>query len=201
MDKPGPDVLIEAALDADPVQVPDLDVSGDWEDFERTAAWVIDRLRDPFPSLHERLTWIWHDHFPVSWDKIDNPAFLVANQRVLRRHALGNFRDLVNAILKDPAMLVYLDGVASTAEEPNKNLARELMELFTLGRGHYSATDVRQAALALTGWDYDYESDEVVFDEELAYVGSTTILGTTGRHDSDDVADIVCAHPACAPLR
>src|SRR5262249_2684236 len=121
--------------------------------------------------------------------------FLMHQQcETLRRLAWGNFRELVLAVSRDPAMLVYLDGETSTKANPNENFARELMELFTLGVGHYTEKDVREAARAFTGWHRD--NARYNFDAEAHDDGDKTVLGHTGRLNGTDVIDALMSHPA-----
>ena len=99
----------------------------------------------------ERLTLIWHNHFATSQLKVDDVEAMKRQNETFRRHARGPFGDLLRAMLRDPALLVWLDAPSNRKGKPNENLARELMELFTLGVGHYSERDVKEAARALTG--------------------------------------------------
>ena len=137
------------------------------------------RSRHP---LQEKLTLFWHDHFATT-DQ-DTPMMLAQN-RTLRRHALGRFPDLLQAVTRDPAMLLFLSLANSDKEAPNENYARELMELFTLGRG-YSERDIRQAARALTGFRADWHDDGTVrtsYDREWHDGGPKRVLGKVGRFD------------------
>jgi uncharacterized protein (DUF1800 family) len=112
----------------------------------------------------------------------------------LRQHGSGSFRDLVFAVARDPAMIVYLDSESSTKEHPNENFARELMELFTCGIGHYTEHDVLEAARAFTGWHRD--GARFVFNAELHDSGIKTLFGRRGRFDGGDVIDLLLALPA-----
>ena len=116
----------------------------------------------------------------------------------LRSKALGNYRDLLQAMMVDPAMLKYLDAESNRAKKPNENLAREIMELFTVGLGHYTEDDVRAGALALAGWRVDKERLDAWFDADRAYDGEVTFLGETRRWESVDIVDRLCDHPATA---
>src|SRR6516162_2581893 len=116
----------------------------------------------------------------------------------LRQNALGNFANLTKAISRDPAMMIWLDTVQSKKERPNENFAREVMELFTLGEGHYSESDVKEAARAFTGWSVDRESGTFVFRPRLHDDGVKTVLGRTGRFDGDAVLDLLLAQPQTA---
>ena len=118
--------------------------------------WWLDRMVRSEAPLVERMTLVWHDWFATSRAVVDARWMLRQNE-LLRRHALGDFGALVREITRDPAMLTWLNGIDNTREEPNENYARELQELFTLGAGRgYSERDVREMARALTGWRADW---------------------------------------------
>ncbi len=145
--------------------------------------------------LVEKMTLFWHDHFATS--EQDTPLMLAQN-RLFRSHALGSFRALLRGVTRDPAMQLFLSLADSTKEHPNENYARELMELFTLGKG-YSERDVREAARALTGFRARW-SDKgfggIHYEPDEHDGGVKRILGKTGRFGIDEVLDIVCDHPA-----
>ena len=158
--------------------------------------WWLEQLRHPEAGLHERLVWYWHGHFTAHLQSGESE--MVWNHHVtMRQHALGNFRELTRAMLQDPLMLLYLDGAGSNGDSPNENLARELMELFTLGVGNYTEDDVKAGARALSGWHVDWENNSAWFDPETHYDRPVSFLGTRGRFGLDEVADAVCDHPAC----
>jgi hypothetical protein len=161
--------------------------------------WWLDRMvRTTYP-LQEKLTLFWHDHFATS--EQETPLMLAQN-RMLRRRALGSFRDLLDDVTRDPAMQLFLSLADSTKDAPNENYARELMELFTLGGG-YSERDVREAARALTGFTADWHDDGTVtirYEADEHDDGSKALLGRRGRFGVDDVLDLVCAHPRHAPF-
>ena len=114
--------------------------------------WYVEMLNTPSP-LTETMTLFWHNDFISSLKKVKTPNLLYEQNALLRRHALGNFADLLRAVAIDPAMMVYLDTANSKAGASNDNFARELMELFTLGEGQgYTEDDIREAARAFTGW-------------------------------------------------
>ena len=114
--------------------------------------WWITRMLNTPSSFLEKMTLFWHGHFATSGLKV-RPAFKMWLQNeTLRRNALGNFRTLVKAISRDPAMMIWLDIAQSKKENPNENFAREIMELFTLGEGHYTESDIKEAARAFTGY-------------------------------------------------
>ncbi|WP_169976812.1 DUF1800 domain-containing protein [Tautonia rosea] len=159
------------------------------------ASWLYRMIHTPFP-LQERLTLFWHDHFATSIEKVNEPNLMRQQNDLLRRHALGSFSDLLRSMARDPAMLVWLDATASKKDHPNENYAREVMELFTLGRGHYSERDVQEAARAFTGTfvvQGRYRHDPRAFD-----AGEKSILGQSGFFDGDAVASILLDQPACA---
>jgi uncharacterized protein (DUF1800 family) len=115
------------------------------------AAWFYRFLFSPDPLL-EKLTLLWHDHFSSANRKVDDPALMRRQNDVFRRCAKGRFTELLNASVREPALLLYLDAQTNRQGRANENLARELMELFALGVGNYSEADVKEAARALTGW-------------------------------------------------
>lgn len=164
-------------------------------DVELLAAWWLDLCRSGGAPLRERMTLLWHDHFATSYAKVGDVRLMHRQNETLRELALGDFRELLHAVARDPAMLVWLDGDDNRAGAPNENFARELMELFALGRGNYGEGDVKEAARALTGWGTRGRS--FVLRPEHHDGGSKTIFGHTGAFDGDDVIDLVLAHPAC----
>jgi uncharacterized protein (DUF1800 family) len=158
-------------------------------------------------QLYEVLVEFWTDHLNVFQGKGDCAWFKTAEDRdVLRRHALGRFRDLLRASALSPAMLVYLDGRRNRKGRPNENYARELLELHTLGvHGGYTQEDVMETSRALTGWDVEEKGGrgKVVFVPERHDDGEKVVLGTRipaggGKEDFERVLDIVCRHPSTA---
>ena len=114
-------------------------------------AWWLYRMTYGFDPLGERLTLLWHNHFATALHGVYRRRLMTAQNELLRAHARGSFVDLLRAVESDPAMLIWLDGGQNQKDHPNENFARELLELFTLGIGHYTEQDVREAARALTG--------------------------------------------------
>ncbi len=168
----------------------------DVRDAGRLKAWWLYRiLYDPDP-LREKMTLFWHGHFATSNRKVDNVPLMLAQNEALRRHALGPFADLLAAVAGDAAMLVWLDGAASKKEKPNENFAREFLELFTLGVGHYTEQDIRAAARAFTGWSL--EDGRAVYRPAGHDGGQKSFLGSTGAWKPADVIRITLAQPACA---
>ncbi|MGF6771390.1 uncharacterized protein (DUF1800 family) [Paraburkholderia sp. GAS199] len=161
------------------------------------AWWVREMLTTPSP-LTERMTLFWHNHFTSGQDKVPFPQLMAQQNMLLRRDALGNFGDLLHAVAKDPAMLRYLDGASNRKGRPNENFAREVMELFSLGEGHYSQQDVSEAARAYTGWSLDPDTEAYVWRANQHDDGVKTVLGRTGEFDGDQVLDILLAQPETA---
>src|SRR5438876_7648667 len=121
-------------------------------DIGRLKAWWFYRMLFGPDPLGEKLTLFWHDHFATANSKVQDPGLMRRQNDTLRRHARGKFADLLNAAVREPALLLYLDAQANRKGHPNENLARELMELFTLGLSHFTEGDVKEAARALAGW-------------------------------------------------
>jgi len=157
--------------------------------------WLYCMLQGGHP-LREKLTLFWHNHFATSLVKVQNPTLMWRQNCLLRKHALGRFGPLLQAISRDGAMLVWLDSNSNIKGKPNENFARELMELFSLGVGHYTEKDVREAARAFTGWRTDGQG--FAFDARLHDDGPKTVLGQTGAWDGGDVVRIVLEQPAAA---
>jgi uncharacterized protein (DUF1800 family) len=200
-DKPTTE-LLEWVIEAKPMAIEpgSQPTKDDWEPLHR--GWL-NRMRDPQGGLHEKLVWFWHDHLPVSSDKAGDPRVLWTYQRRLRDNAFGGFRTLLRELTTDAAVLAFLDGAGSTAQDPNENYARELMELYTMGRGNYSEDDVRAGARALAGWWVDNDKNyQVNFSaEDALWTGEeVTFLGRSGRLGVDDVIDAVTRHEATAPF-
>jgi uncharacterized protein (DUF1800 family) len=161
------------------------------------AWWVQEMLLTPSP-LTERMTLFWHDHFVSSQQKVRIARLMYGQNAMLRTNALGNFGALLHAAAKDPVMLLYLDGAQNRKGQPNENFAREVMELFTLGEGHYTEQDVKEAARAFTGWSLNRETGEYLFRPGLHDFGSKTVLGRSGNFDGDAVLDILLAQSSTA---
>jgi uncharacterized protein (DUF1800 family) len=147
--------------------------------------------------LAERMAWFWHGHFATSIQKVLFAKLMYDQNDTFRRAGRGDFRDLAQAMIIDPAMLIWLDGQANRIAHPNENLAREFMELFTLGVGNYTEDDVRAAAHALTGWHIDYTTDQPVFDPAAHDSNTWTVLGRTGTLDAAGFVDLLLAQAAC----
>jgi len=162
--------------------------------------WWLDRMVRGRHPLIERMTSNWHDHWATSNDKVGDVKLMMRQQRTLRRYALGNFRTLSRAMVRDGAMQIWLDLAGSSDEAPNENFAREFFELFTLGANNgYTEKDIREAARALTGFTFDYDSKRFGFDPKLHDGGTKHILGRRGRFGPLDVVDLALENRHHAP--
>ncbi len=162
----------------------------------RLKAWWVFRLLFSPDPLGERLTLLWHDHFATSNLKVNNLAAMRRQNDVFRRHGRGPFGGLLEAVVRDPAMLIWLDASSNRKGHPNENLARELLELFTLGIGEFSESDVKEAARALSGWTVD---DELFHENARRHDdGKKTILGHTGELTGLDLLRILTHRPAAS---
>ncbi len=165
----------------------------DWGD---TATWWIARMTESGTGLRDRMAWFWHGLLTTNAYKVSENSLLAEQLDHFRAEGLGNFRTLLHGYVTGGALLDYLDASWSIASNPNENLARELMELFTVGRGHYDENDVRAAARALAGWVV--EDGEVDFRRENAFVAPLIYLGEQAEWDTAMVVDRLCDHPATA---
>jgi uncharacterized protein (DUF1800 family) len=165
--------------------------------FELKAWWFHEMVQTDSP-ISEQMTLFWHNHFTSGLRKVNSTKLMYAQNLLLRQHALGNFRQLIHAVAKDPAMLIYLDNVFNQKGKPNENFARELLELFTLGEGHYTEKDIKEAARAFTGWAIDRRSGKFRFIRRRHDFGSKTFMGRAGNFDGDDIIDMVLEQPQVA---
>ncbi|MEO0652587.1 MAG: DUF1800 family protein, partial [Planctomycetota bacterium] len=159
-------------------------------------AWWMRGLCAGPGALRERATLMWHGHFATSFQKVRDVRLMHAQNATQRRLALGPFAELLQAMMVDPAMQVWLDGVENRLGSPNENLARELLELFGLGRGNYGEDDVRQVARALTGWRVIGRRARL--EPDLHDGGVKRFLGREGAFGLDEAVQAVAEHPACA---
>jgi uncharacterized protein (DUF1800 family) len=175
----------------------------------RTRAWWVYRMYFGPDPLGERLTLLWHNHFATSNAKVNDPAAMRRQNQLFRELARAPFGKLLAAAVRDPALLYWLDAPSNRKGHANENLARELMELFTLGIGHYTEKDVKEAARALTGWAVAGKTDSPFlvpgigdgkFPEDPAQHdgGPKTILGRTGPWKGADLVRMLLEHPATA---
>jgi uncharacterized protein (DUF1800 family) len=157
-------------------------------------AWWLYRMLYGGQPLREKMTLFWHNHFATSNAKVQNAGYMIGQYRLLYRHALGSFRDMLQQVSRDPAMMVWLDTAASKKGMANENYARELMELFSLGIGHYTEQDVREGARAFTGWRI--ENGKAVFKPAEHDDGAKTFLGRTGKWQAADIVNTCLEQPA-----
>lgn len=148
------------------------------------AGWMLRMLNAP-NLFREKLTLFWHNHFATAISKVNNTRLMANQIDTLRTMALGKFRDLVLAMARDPAMLVWLDNNLNVKGAPNENWARELMELFTLGIGHYTEKDVQEVARAFTGWNLD--RGQFRFFADRHDTTDKSLLGVNGNLNGEDV--------------
>lgn len=165
--------------------------------FELREWWFREMLDSPSP-LAEKMTLFWHNHFATSQQKVRYTPFMYQQNTMLRRNALGNFGTMLREVARDPAMLIYLDGANSRKEQPNENFAREVMELFTLGEGHYSEKDIKEAARAFTGWSVDRQTGQFMFRRGIHDYGVKTVFNKTGNFEGDEIIDLLLAKPETA---
>jgi hypothetical protein len=163
-------------------------------DASRLRAWWIYRMYQGPDPLGERLTLMWHNHFATSDLKVRNLQMMRRQNETFRRLARAPFGELLKAMVHDPALLVWLDAPANRKGRPNENMGRELMELFTLGVGNFTETDVKDASRALTGWAAD--EDGIHPDPNHHDAGEKTILGRRGKWTADDLVRILLEQPA-----
>jgi len=161
------------------------------------AWWMYRMLFSPDP-LGERLTLMWHNHFATSNLKVQDLVLMRSQNELMRRQARGPFGELLTAVITHAAMLKWLDADSNRKGRANENLARELMELFTLGVGNYAENDVLEAARALTGWTIVGETGQ--FRAQRHDDGDKTILGVRGRFALDGLVELLLDQPA-APRR
>jgi len=160
--------------------------------------WWLTEMLTTDSQLTERMTLFWHNHFTSSLQKVRDAGLMYRQNLLLRKYALGSFADMLRAVARDPAMLVYLDSATNRRGQPNENFAREVMELFTLGEGRYGESDIKEAARAFTGWSIDPASGEFLWRPFQHDAGMKTVLGRSGDFQGEDVIEVLLAQPATA---
>lgn len=156
--------------------------------------WLYRFLHSPNP-LAEKMTLFWHNHFATSNLKVRSAARMDAQQTLIRKHALGRFDELFRGMARDVAMLMWLDTNANRKRHPNENFAREVMELFSLGVGNYSETDIKEAARSFTGWHI--RNGEFWFNKVQHDPGVKSVLGQKGNFKGDDILEICLKQKSC----
>ena len=165
------------------------------------ASWWLDRMLVTPAPLQEKMTLFLHGHFATATNTKGIYGLDIVDQNELfRKYALGNWRELTHYVARDRAMLKWLDNARSVKAHPNENFARELMELFTLGIGNYTETDVRESARAFTGFTFARRDGAFYFNDRQHDDGSKTFLGRTGNFTGDDIIDIIFSQPAAPKL-
>lgn len=156
-------------------------------------AWVEKMINTSTP-LREKMTLFWHGHFAC---RSNNPMFAQQLNNIQRANGLGSFKTLLVEVSKSPAMLQYLNNQQNRKGKPNENFARELMELFTLGRGNYTEQDIKESARSFTGWMYDKDGS-FIFRPNLHDAQPKTFFGKTGNFDGENIIDIILEKPQTA---
>jgi hypothetical protein len=162
----------------------------------RVAYWWANRMVASNSPLQEKMALFWHGHYAINESKVRDYRKLLNELELFHAMGTGSFRDLMVAIAQDPAMLSFLDAGVNIKGAPNENFAREIMELFTMGVGNYSETDIREAARAFTGWNY--VDLDFVINEDLHDSDSKTFLGHTGNFDGVEIIDLIMEQPVTA---
>lgn len=157
--------------------------------------WWLHRMTHSANPLVEKLTLLWHNHFATSNAKVDSVPLMAAQNELLRRKSLGNFRRVLQGMARDVAMLIWLDSNSNRKRHPNENFARELMELFSLGVGHYSERDIQEAARAFTGWHV--RNGEFWFNAIQHDADEKEVFGQRGRFDGGEIVEFCLEHEAC----
>ena len=159
--------------------------------------WWLQRMAYTARPLQEKMTFFWHGILTSSFRVVGKGPYTIEQNRLFRERGMGRYDDLLKAVSRDPAMMTYLDSRSNKKAAPNENYSRELMELFTLGIGHYTEDDVRESARAFTGWQLSRKRGFYVNAKQHDN-GRKTFLGRRGRFDGDDIVDIIMEQPAAA---
>ncbi|MEM9601763.1 MAG: DUF1800 domain-containing protein [Pseudomonadota bacterium] len=165
---------------------------------EDLKAWYVTNAAAAPSPLAERLVLFWHNVFSVRVRDVPDAIYSWQQHQTVRRFAAGDYRELVRHLALDPALLTYLDNHKNRRKHPNENYARELLELHTLGEGHYSETDIRELARALTGARPDFKTAKYAFNPRMHDDGEKTLFGQRGRFNPADAVEIALGHPRAA---
>jgi len=169
------------------------------EQIRRLRAWWFERMIRSQRPLQEKLTLFWHGHFATEYRTVRSSYAMYRQNELFREHAAGNFGSLLHGIAHDPAMLRYLDNNSNVQGHPNENLAREIMELFSMGEGQgYSEQDIMEAARTLTGYTFDPETLQFRFIAARHDAGIKTIFGESGEWAGDDLVELILKRPETA---
>ncbi|MDP2731038.1 MAG: DUF1800 domain-containing protein [Dehalococcoidales bacterium] len=156
--------------------------------------WWLLRMLGTQRPLQEKMVLFWHGLLTSGMSRVGKAELMLEQNHLFRRMALGSFPSLLKSVSRDPAMLIWLDSRSNKKSAPNENFARELMELFTMGVGNYSESDVRESARAFTG--SSLRKNEYFFDPAQFDNGTKSFLGESGIFNGDDIIDIIMKHPA-----
>src|SRR5271169_4436818 len=148
--------------------------------------WLQRMVHGPRP-FQEKMTLFWHGHFATSVQKVREAYLMWRQNELFRRLAVSNWLTILVETARDPAMLIWLDQAQSRKEHPNENFAREVMELFALGEGHYTEKDVTEGARALTGWSLDRDTEKFIYRPFVHDNDVKTFLGLMGNLNGEDV--------------
>ena len=171
--------------------------SDDRKQIAELQKWWIKRMIETPRPLEEKMTLFYHGHFATGYRTIEDSFHMYQQNQLFRKFATGNFAQLAHRIIRDPAMLKYLDNDENQKSKPNENMARELMELFTLGEGRgYTEDDIKAGALALTG--YTFKDDTFYFNNNNHDASTKNIMGQSGPFDGDGFLDVILARNECA---
>ncbi len=163
--------------------------------FGDSVRWWLTRMMTTSRPLEERLTLFWHRHFATGGQKVFSPGYMMQQNQTLRAHCGGRFEDLLKAMLVDPALVHYLDLSGNSAEQPNENFARELLELFTLGRGAYTEADVKSLARFLIGWKTRVPSMKIAVEGRDELKAPMRFMELKGQFRIDDLIHYLAEHP------
>lgn len=183
--------LLGAAKSADKDQR-----KADRRQLEDYTLWWFDTMISGQDPLRDRMTLFWHGLFTSSMQDVKSSYQMIRQNQLLRHGALGDYGAMLRLVARDPAMLEYLDNDENKKSAPNENFAREVMELFTLGEGNYTESDIKEAARAFTGWRS--KDSEFTFSKRQHDGGQKTFLGVEGKLKGEDVLDILLQQPGCA---
>jgi len=171
--------------------------------FPGLQAWWAYRMANTTRQLEEKLTLFWHDHFATAFSKVNRGDYMLAQNQLFRSMALGNFRDILVEVSRDPAMILWLDNNTNIKDAPNENYARELMELFSMGIDHvvssepnYTENDIKEVARAFTGWTVRRQG--FFFNRNQHDDGVKTVFGVSDNFNGEDIVDLIVQRDATA---
>lgn len=167
-----------------------------FSDPERLPPWWLYRMANTPDPLREKTTLFWHGHFATSAAKVEDAVLMLQHYHLLHEHGYGPFESMVQAISRDPAMLIWLDSTTNRKTHPNENYAREVMELFCLGEGNYTEKDIQELARTFTGWEVHH--GRFKFMPHRHDYGVKSFLGSSGNYDGDDGIKVILQQPAAA---